>query len=208
VARRLTAPIAGLILAVAGATVGGAIIYNLDEGIREPEAESTEPWDRNVVSIVTAAAVQDAALWTADLLCRHPLSDAGERAPWTCDDPPDAADNDYRACCTAERASYNVELAPTEEGPATHYGMSTRATASYAAGLHVRLQADTAAQDGGPPRGFAALTEHPCELADAGQMPGDGGPMDPCAALPVPLVSSLDAFALSLGLVRVAPPPF
>jgi hypothetical protein len=203
VARRLTAPIAGLLLAVAGATVGGVIIYNLDEGIREPEALSDEPWDRNVVAIVTAAAVSDAALWTADLLCRHPLDDAGARAPFTCDDPPLEADADYRACCTAERASYNVELAATEDGPPTHYAMSTRATASYAAGLLVRLQADAAAQDGGPPRGFAALTEHPCQDADAGP---DGG--DPCAALPVPLVTNLDAFAAQLGLVRVAPPPF
>jgi hypothetical protein len=187
--RRLTAPVAALLVAVGA----GALLIQLDNGPREPvqEPPAAQPWDREAVVIVTAAAREDAALWRADLLCRHPDVDAG-RAPWSCADAPPEADADYLACCLAERSSFRVGLAAGSAGPATHYGSRARETASTAAALLARLQADTAANSG-QPRAWAALVEHPCQAQDAGA----------CDALPVPLVPGLDALASGLGLVLV-----
>jgi len=185
--RRITAPIAAVLTAVGA----GALLLVLDFGPREPvESPDREPWDRAVVIVVTDAARDEAGAWTADLLCRHPEVDGG-RAPWSCTDAPPEADADYLACCAAERQTYSVPLAATSAGPATHWATQTRATAAYGSGLLARLQADTAAQ-GGQPRAWAALVEHPCQQADAG-----------CDAVPVPFVASLDELASGLGLVLV-----
>jgi hypothetical protein len=198
--RRLTAPIAGMLLAVGG-VVGGVILYQLDEGIREPEAESTEPWDRTIVALVEAEALEEANLWAADLLCRHPLDDAGARPDFTCATAPSWADAAYLACCVAETQTFSVPFSPTGSGTPTHYGTGTQATESYAAALHVRMLAD--AQVHGRMRAIVGLRSHPCQAlrVDAGPE-GDAGP-DPCADLPVPLVQSLYAMARDQGLFVV-----